>query len=153
MSAHCLSTPNYSYSASLRSHGQLANLDDAPPRWHVVWTREGCERLVYEQLRVKGIEGFLPEIDRWTRRGGLGCVTRVPLFPGYVFLHHAIDRWTHLEIAKTRGAVQLLADDAAHPLDSAEECQDAQAILALARLRGGPYPDQQRHRRDDEDCQ
>src|SRR2546428_14118698 len=60
--------------------------------WHAVWTRSHCEQLVHDQLAVKGFDLFLPRIDQWSRRGGVRRLIRVPLFPGYVCLHGAMDK-------------------------------------------------------------
>src|SRR6266446_3827237 len=78
--------------------------------WHVLWTHSHCEQLVYDQLAVKGFELLLPTIDAWSRRRGIQRLSRVPLFGGYLFLHHAVDKASYLEIRKTRGLVSLLGD-------------------------------------------
>ena len=78
--------------------------------WHALWTRSHCEQLVHDQLAAKGFDLFLPKIDRWSRRGGLRHLIRVPMFPGYVFLHRAMDRGSYVEILKARGLVQVLGE-------------------------------------------
>jgi len=80
------------------------------PAWHALWTRSHCEQLVHDQLAAKGFDLFLPKIDRWSRRGGLRHLIRVPMFPGYVFLHRAMDRGSYVEILKARGLVQVLGE-------------------------------------------
>ena len=80
------------------------------PNWHVLWSRSHCEQLVYDQLVAKGFRPFLPTIDVWSRRGGVRRVCRVPMFPGYVFLHHALDKWSDVEVRKARGVVAILGD-------------------------------------------
>lgn len=110
MSAHCLLNPVTRYNAVLAHHDDLACMDFSPPQWHVLWTRSNCEQLVSRQLAGKGYEVFLPELEHWSERGGLRCASRSPTFPGYVFLRHAVDRWTYLDISKTRGVVKLLGD-------------------------------------------
>src|SRR5882672_10516248 len=61
-------------------------------RWFVLWTRSHCERLVQAQLASKGLAAFLPEREIWSRRGLLRHVVRVPMFPGYLFLHAVLDK-------------------------------------------------------------
>lgn len=80
------------------------------PRWHVLWTRSNSERLVHDQLSAKGFEVFLPQVDRWSRRGhgNVRRLARVPMFPSYLFLRHAIDKPSYLEVCKTRGLVRIL---------------------------------------------
>lgn len=80
------------------------------PRWHVLWTRSNCEQLVHDQLCEKGFEVFLPRIDRWSRRGrgDVRRLSRVPMFPGYLFLRHAMDKPSYIDACKTRGLVRIL---------------------------------------------
>jgi transcriptional antiterminator NusG len=80
------------------------------PRWHVLWTRSNCEQQVHDQLVARGFRPFLPKIGRWARRGGLRYLSRVPMFPGYLFLHHAMDKASYLEVCKVRGLVRVLGD-------------------------------------------
>lgn len=83
---------------------------EAAPHWHVLWTRSNCEQLVYEQLVAKGFDTFLPMIDRWSRGTRARNLYRAPLFPGYLFVRHAMDKLSYLEIAKARGMVKILGD-------------------------------------------
>lgn len=81
------------------------------PAWHVLWTRSNCEQLVFDQLASKGFELFLPTIQAWSRRGGgPQQLCQLPMFPGYVFLHHALDKWSDVELRKARGVVAILGD-------------------------------------------
>ena len=76
--------------------------------WRVAWTRSNCERLVYDQLAPKGFDLFLPTAEAWSRRGRVRVRGRVPLFRGYLFLRHAMDKASYLEVCKARGLVRLL---------------------------------------------
>src|SRR2546425_4881660 len=78
--------------------------------WHALWTRSHCEELVHDQLAAKRFDLYLPKIDQWSRRGGLRHRIRVPMFPGYVFLHAAMDRASYVEVLKARGLVQVLGE-------------------------------------------
>jgi transcriptional antiterminator NusG len=78
--------------------------------WHVLWTRSHCEQLVHDQLAAHGFAPFLPTVQSWCRRGGVRQVVRVPLFSGYVFLRHAIDKASYLTLCKARGLVRILGD-------------------------------------------
>src|SRR5713226_7526898 len=80
------------------------------PAWHALWTRSHCEQLVHDQLAAKGFDPFLPKLDQWSRRGGHKSLIRVPMFPGYVLLHGAIDKASYVEILKARGLVQVLGE-------------------------------------------
>jgi transcriptional antiterminator NusG len=82
----------------------------ASSTWHVLWTRSHCEQLIHDQLTAKGFDLFLPKIDRWSQRGGLRHLIRIPMFPGYVFLHGTMERASFLEVLKVRGLVQVLGE-------------------------------------------
>ena len=79
-------------------------------KWHVLWTRSHCEQQVHEQLAAKGFQLFLPRIDTWARRNGTRYRTSVPMFPGYAFVHHVMDKGSYIEIRKTTGLVKLLGE-------------------------------------------
>jgi transcription termination/antitermination protein NusG len=83
---------------------------DPAARWYVLWTHSNCERLVYEQLRGQGFELLLPTITQWVSRRGLRYISRVPMFPGYLFLRHAIDKTSYLQVCKARGLVRILGE-------------------------------------------
>jgi transcription termination/antitermination protein NusG len=83
---------------------------DPAARWYVLWTHSNCERLVYEQLRGQGFELLLPTITQWVSRRGLRYLSRVPMFPGYLFLRHAIDKTSYLQVCKARGLVRILGE-------------------------------------------
>jgi len=79
-------------------------------RWYVLWTHSNSEQLVHNQLAAKGFQLFLPNIDAWHRRGGVRALARVPLFPGYLFVHRVMDKSSYIEICKTRGLVRVLGE-------------------------------------------
>ncbi|MEX0902969.1 MAG: transcription termination/antitermination NusG family protein [Pseudohongiellaceae bacterium] len=93
-------------------HSPSPQLDEpeAVTGWHVLWTRSNYERIVLEELWAKGYEGFLPMINQWSRgkskKGRRIC--RVPMFKGYLFLRHAIDKTAYIDICKTDGLVSIL---------------------------------------------
>jgi len=105
-----------------------------------VWTRSNCEQLVYDQLATKGFDVFLPTAEAWSRRGRIRVRARIPLFRGYLFLRHAMDRASYLDICKARGLVRLLGQR----WDQLEAVSDSEidAIQKLIRseLPVFPYP-------------
>jgi transcriptional antiterminator NusG len=90
-------------------HGDAARAKNAP-QWLALWTRSHCEELVHDQLVGKGFETFLPAIKIWSRRQGTRRVISVPMFPGYGFLRHAMDKASYVEVLKTRGLVRILGE-------------------------------------------
>jgi transcription antitermination factor NusG len=105
------------------------------PRWRVLWTHSNCEQLVHDQLATKGFELFLPTVDAWCRRGRLRRLARLPLFRGYLFLRHAIDRTSYVEVCKARGLVRVLGDR----WDQLDIVPDPE-IDAIQRLVGSGVP-------------
>jgi transcription antitermination factor NusG len=82
----------------------------AAPAWYAIWTRSNCEQLVNDQLNDRGFSLFLPKATVWSDRGRIKKRVTVPLFPGYLFVHHVLDRHAHVEIIKARGVVRVLGD-------------------------------------------
>ena len=80
------------------------------PAWHVLWTQSHCEQLVFDQLAGRGFEALLPKINVWSKRGGTRHVIRRPMFPGYLFLRHGLDKEAYIEVRKARGLVAVLGD-------------------------------------------
>jgi len=91
-----------------RSKGGEARPDPAP--WHALWTRSHCERMVGEQLTERGFEVFLPEISVWHRNGASRGAALRPLFPGYLFLRHGMDKDSYLRVLGVRGVVRVLGE-------------------------------------------
>ena len=88
----------------------LAEHDQLGPQWFVLWTNSHCEQLVHDQLAAKGFEVFLPTIKIWSRRKNARSALAAPMFPGYAFVRHAMDKWTYVEVLKTRGLVRILGE-------------------------------------------
>jgi transcriptional antiterminator NusG len=80
------------------------------PRWYALYTRSHCEQLVYDQLTAKGFHIFLPRLDVWSQRAGKRHLISVPMFPGYLFLRHAIDKTSYIDVRKARGLVRILGE-------------------------------------------
>jgi len=111
------------------------------PRWRVLWTRSNCEQLVYDQLARKGFDLFLPTVETWAKHAGVRRRHRIPLFVGYLFLRHAVDKATYLEVCKARGMVRLLGERWDR-LDAVPD-SDIDALRKLVRsdvpIRPHPY--------------
>lgn len=110
-------------------------------RWHALWTRSHCEQLVFDQLVGKGFQPFLPKMTRWNLRGGVKHRSEVPMFPGYLFLHHALDKHAYLSVIGTRGMVQVLGGRWDHLAVIPEQQMAAVERLAFSAqpLRSHPY--------------
>ncbi len=80
------------------------------PHWYALYTRSHCEQLVWGQLEAKGFRLFLPRIDVWSQRAGRRHLISVPMFPGYLFLRHALDKTSYINVRKARGLVRILGE-------------------------------------------
>jgi transcription antitermination factor NusG len=65
---------------------------------------------VYDQLAARGFTPFLPKMTVWSRRGGVQHLIHVPMFPGYLFLNHELDKAAYLKVCQARGLVRVLGD-------------------------------------------
>jgi transcription termination/antitermination protein NusG len=121
-----------------QTDGASADLAIGVARWHALWTRSHCEWLVHDQLVARGFHVFLPEIDVWSSRAARRHRVAMPLFPGYVFLRHAIDKASYVEVIKTRGLVRILGEqwDRLHDVPDAE----IEAIQRVIQVRAPLLP-------------
>lgn len=123
-------------------HDAARNASQQAPKWYALWTRSHCEQIVYEQLTAKGFDAFLPKIDVWSRRGGLRNLIRLPLFPGYLFLRHAMDKLSYIEVCKARGRglVRVLGERWDHLAVVPEREIEAIQKITEASLPALPHP-------------
>ena len=82
--------------------------DPLTKAWYVLHTRSRFETVVYDALRKKQVEAFLPKIQKPSIRRDRKIMLQVPLFPGYVFVRTDLHPERHLNILKTVGAVKLI---------------------------------------------
>lgn len=76
--------------------------------WFAVRTRSRAEKVVHQQLCVKGMESFLPTVTRWSRWKDRQKVIDWPLFPGYCFASFAwADRLDALKCSGVAGIVSF----------------------------------------------
>lgn len=79
-------------------------------RWYALWTASHCERLVRDQLAARGFSVFLPELHQWSERRGVRRLVPAPMFPGYLFLRHAMTKDAYVDVRKARGLVRILGE-------------------------------------------
>jgi transcription termination/antitermination protein NusG len=63
------------------------------------------------------------------------------MFPGYLFLHHAMDRTALIEVSRVSGVVQVLGErwDRLFPIPDEEMHAISQAAIAEQRVLPYPY--------------
>lgn len=116
------------------------NKGSANGQWHVLWTRSNCEQPVHDQLVAKGFHPFLPKVDIWSRRGGVRHLSQCPMFRGYLFLHHAMDKVSYIEVCKVTGLVRVLGERWDRLAVVPDQEMEAIRSLALSHLPVLPYP-------------
>ena len=103
--------------------------NDMTAAWYAIWTRSHCERLVAQQLAAKGFQPFLPEMSVRARKADGVAVVQRPMFPGYLFLKHPMEKRSYIEILKARGVVRILEGGWTRLTPIAEE-----EMLAIERV-------------------
>jgi transcription antitermination factor NusG len=95
---------------------------------------------VHDQLAGRGFSVFLPTIKAWSRSKTARRAITMPMFPGYAFVNHAMDKWTYVELMKTRGLVRILGErwDRLAPVPDSDV--DAIRRVAGAAAPVMPYP-------------
>jgi transcription termination/antitermination protein NusG len=94
--------------ATILEQETLSTRDTDKQPWYVLWTHSHCEQLVHDQLATKGFEIFLPKMTVWSRLRGAKHLVEVPMFPGYLFLRHTMDKASYLDVCRVRGLVRVL---------------------------------------------
>ena len=89
-------------------------------KWYALHTRSHFEQKVYDGLRGKSIEAFLPRLQVMSRRKDRHKKLLVPMLPGYVFVHSDLHPEEHLRIIKTVGIVRMVSFKA-KPVPANEE--------------------------------
>lgn len=105
----------------------------AKPAWYVIHTRSRHEDKVEFSLLHKGLEIFLPRITVRSRRQDRRVYLEVPLFPGYLFVHSALEPWAYYEIIRLAGVVRLLGTISRPSPVSLEKMESIKTILASDR--------------------
>src|SRR6267142_1434662 len=91
-------------------HNEIHDDIHEGPQWYALWTHSNCEQLVHDQLAPKGFNVFLPRVRAWSRQGAKRKLVPSPMFPGYLFVEHLMDKNGYVEIVKTRGLVRILGE-------------------------------------------
>ncbi len=114
--------------------------DHHPAAWYAVYTKSRCERVVCSHLEQQGLETFLPERWRWSRRRDRRQALRVPLFPGYLFVRLAPRGEMYLRTLRTPGVVRLLGRGPGGPVPVPGQEVESLRVLVHSRLRLEPVP-------------
>ena len=111
--------------------------DNGNLAWYAIRTRSRHEKMVRQQLGARGLEAFLPLVDRRRRWKDRWKTVSFPLFPGYCFARFPYpDR---LVVQTAIGVVQILGINGhASPIPDAEI--EAVRLLVTSTLPLDPHP-------------
>jgi transcription antitermination factor NusG len=76
------------------------------PRWYALYTCANHEKRVAKQLEERAVEHFLPLYDSVRRWKDRKVKLELPLFPGYVFVHLALQN--RLGVLQVPGVARLV---------------------------------------------
>jgi transcription antitermination factor NusG len=110
------------------------------PEWYAVHVRSRHEFQVTDRLTLKGIETFLPSVERQRKWKDRKKMIAFPLFPGYIFVHTTKEANNLLSVLKVPGVVRMICTLPGQP----DAIPDEQ-IISLQRLVENknalaPYP-------------
>jgi len=86
------------------------------PSWYAVYTMSRHEAKVEKVLQQKGVEVFLPRVNSPRRKRDRKVLLKLPLFPGYLFVHTSLDMYDYLQILKAPGVVRILGNGRPTPV-------------------------------------
>ncbi len=85
------------------------NLAVTAPDWYALYVKSRHEFVVFNELREKKIEVFLPSIKKMSQWKDRKKLIEYPLFPGYVFVQVPSYPGAFLAVLKTRGVVTFIS--------------------------------------------
>ena len=85
------------------------------PDWYAVHVKSRHEFIAADDLARKGIETYLPTMNRLSQWKDRKKLIARPLFPGYVFVRVPRYPGAFLEVLKTRGVVAFVSLEPATP--------------------------------------
>ncbi len=108
-----------------------------PLHWYALRTRSRHEKMVRDQLAARGVEPFLPLIERSRQWKDRRKLVAFPLFPGYCFARFPLS--LRITVLGTKGVVQILGNhDGPVPVPDAEI--QAVNLLVTSTLPYDPHP-------------
>jgi len=111
--------------------------DGFQPLWYAVYTRSRHEKSVADQLQRQQIETFLPLYETMHRWKNGDHRVQLPLFPGYTFVHIALN--DRLHVLKVHGVVRLVGFDGT-PTPLADEDVEGLRRVLSSSVKVAPHP-------------
>ncbi len=111
--------------------------DNGNSAWYAIRTRSRHEKLVHDQLGSRGVEAFLPLVDRRRRWKDRWKTVSFPLFPGYCFARFPYHQ--RMSVLMAVGVVQVLGVNG-HAIAIPEPEIEAVRQLVTCTLPLDPHP-------------
>ncbi len=121
--------------AALLNNGEAASVVQA--RWYAVYTCANHEKRVADQFAGRGVEHFLPQYESVRRWKDRKVRLRLPLFPGYLFVHMVAQE--RLRVLQVPGVVRLVGVNGSPAPMPEEDLEKVREFLGQG-LRAEPHP-------------
>ncbi len=82
--------------------------DTLPLKWYAIHVRSRHEFQIFDRLKLKGIEAFLPTVEKLRKWKDRKKLVTFPLFPGYLFVRITNEARNMLEVLKIKGVVNMI---------------------------------------------
>ena len=105
--------------------------------WYVIRTRAQHENVVRDQIASRGIEVFLPLVDRMRQWKDRKKLISFPLFPGYCFVRFSPE--DRLSVLTAPGVVEILGNSQG-PLPVPDDEVEGVRRLVTSTLKHDPHP-------------
>ncbi len=111
--------------------------EQTAPHWYAIRTRSRHEKRVRDELAARGMEPFLPLMQRWRQWKDRRKLVAFPLFPGYCFARFPLS--ARVTVLTAHGVVQILGNhEGPSPVPDAEI--EAVRRLVESTLPYDPHP-------------
>ncbi|MBL7031625.1 MAG: UpxY family transcription antiterminator [Nitrospira sp.] len=114
--------------------------DTLPLQWYAIHVRSRHEFQIFDRLKLKGIEAFLPTVEKLRKWKDRKKLVTFPLFPGYLFVRITKDARNMLEVLKIKGVVNMICSLPGEPAPIPDEQVTALKTLVENGEELDPYP-------------
>jgi transcription antitermination factor NusG len=114
--------------------------DTLPLRWYAIHVRSRHEFQIFDRLKLKDIEAFLPTVEKLRKWKDRKKLVTFPLFPGYLFVRITEDARSMLEVLKIRGVVNMICTLPGEPAPIPDEQINTLQTLVENSEALDPYP-------------
>jgi transcription antitermination factor NusG len=114
--------------------------DTLPLKWYAIHVRSRHEFQIFDRLKLKGIEAFLPTVEKLRKWKDRKKLVTFPLFPGYLFVRITENAQHMLEVLKIRGVVNMICTLPGEPAPIPDEQINTLQKLVENSETLDPYP-------------